>query len=153
MSFSHIRLTQCSALQVFEDLERNEEYVRTVIPGHRFSSFAYPNGDVSLGWKLKIGHRFGVARGIEPGINGSKVDRKCLKAFPFYSGRKRWDFGQLLDQLQATRGWLNIFTHDVSSQPTAYGCTPQELDEFLNEVSSRKLVCVPVAEAAKLIES
>jgi len=151
-TFSHLRLPHCSAEQIEDDLERNAEYVRSLLPGYRMTSFAYPNGAVSPLWKRRIRRRFESARGIRPGSNGRRVDLAHVRSWPFYRGFGRARMRALLDEAQQG-SWISFFTHDVAAAPSAWGCTPEELRELVAEVCARGLPCVPVRDATARIRA
>ena len=44
-------------------------------------------------------------------------------------------------------GWLILFTHDVSEQPSPYGCTPAMLAEALARIVDAGIEILPVKHA------
>lgn len=148
-TFSHLRLNHCSKTQIAEDLARNKEYLASTIPDYAGVSFAYPNGDVGK-QRMVNSAGFSTARGIQPGINGSKLDILNVRAWPFYKDSNTQEIYKALDQISAG-GWINIFTHDVSHEPSPYGCTINQLRELLGEIKRRNLVCAPVGKVAARI--
>ena len=54
---------------------------------------------------------------------------------------------ELIDRNQQTRGWLVLATHDVSAQPTPYGCVPEFFDEVVRYAAQSGARILPVGEA------
>lgn len=150
-TFGHLRLPDTPAVEIEADLQRNAEFVGEVLPGHRLSSFAYPYGDLDLGKKALIARRFPVCRGIWPGINAGRMDFAQLKAVPLERrSLDGLDVESWLDQAQAARGWLIFFTHDVSDDPSPYGCTRKAFDAVADAVARRGMRVLPVKNAVGL---
>lgn len=150
-TFGHLRLPDTAPVEIEADLQRNAEFVGEVLPGHRLSSFAYPYGDLDLGKKALIARRFPVCRGIWPGINAGRMDFAQLKAVPLERrSLDGLDVESWLDQAQAARGWLIFFTHDVSDDPSPYGCTRKAFDAVADAVARRGMRVLPVKNAVGL---
>jgi len=150
-TFSHLRLPGASALAVEADLERNAAFMADALPGYRLTSFAYPYGDLDLGKKALIARRFPVCRGIWPGVNAGRMDFAQLKAVPL----ERRSLAGLhveawLDRVQAERGWLIFFTHDVSDDPSDYGCFRRTFEAVADAVARRGIRVLPVKSAVGL---
>lgn len=150
-TFGHLRLPQTRRPDIEEDLERNARFLGEVLPEHRLSSFAYPYGDLDLGRKAQLSARFPACRGIWPGINAGRMDFAQLKAVPL----ERRSLGELdieawLDRAEAGRGWLIFFTHDVSDDPSPYGCDRETFERVAAAVARRNVRVLPVKNAAGL---
>ncbi|HEY4032082.1 MAG TPA: polysaccharide deacetylase family protein [Caulobacteraceae bacterium] len=150
-TFSHLRLPDTSAREIQADLERNAAFIADVLPDHRLSSFAYPYGDLDLGKKALLGRRFPICRGIWPGINAGRMDFAQLKAVPLERrSLANLDVEAWLDRVQAERGWLIFFTHDVSDDPSDYGCSRQAFEAAADAVARRGIRVLPVKNAVGL---
>ena len=55
----------------------------------------------------------------------------------------------MFDEAVAKGGWLIFYSHDVATEPSAYGCTPSLLRHALEAASRRNVPIVSVAEALR----
>lgn len=148
-TFDHLRLGTASGAEIDATLAKNEAFIREVLGDFRFGSFAYPYGDADLRSKAIMGDRFPLARGIHAGVNAGAVDMAQLKAIPIETRNfGQVDFDGLIAQAKATNGWLVFFGHDVREQPTAYGCTPEQLSSIVGKVKDAGIEILPVKSAA-----
>lgn len=150
-TFGHLRLPETRPEAIEADLERNAAFMAEALPDHRLSSFAYPYGDLDLGRKARVARRFPVCRGIWPGINAGRMDFAQLKAVPLERrSLDGLDVETWLDRAEAERGWLIFFTHDVSDDPSPYGCPLKTFETVADAVARRGLRVMPVKNAAGL---
>lgn len=109
--------------------------------------FAYPRGDVTFLAKLKMGANFTSCRGIVPGINKSPVDLNLLRANSLYSYCFDLDvIGRLFEANEKCRGWLIFYTHDISENPSSFGCKPGEFESVLKLSVKRRAAILPVGQ-------
>jgi peptidoglycan/xylan/chitin deacetylase (PgdA/CDA1 family) len=150
-TFGHLRLPETAPADIATDLDRNAAFIAEAIPGHRLSSFAYPYGDLDLGRKALLARRFPICRGIWPGINAGRMDFAQLKAVPLERrSLDSLDVEAWLDKAQAARGWLIFFTHDLSDDPSPYGCSRRAFEAVADAVAKRGLRVLPVKNAVGL---
>jgi peptidoglycan/xylan/chitin deacetylase (PgdA/CDA1 family) len=131
-SFSHEHGPTVSSALLADDLDRNAIFLRQVLGDTGPLNFAYPYGEVSPRTKRMAGARFASARGIHPGVNGPTADLSQLRAIPLE--RRSWSAAEVERWVEAARaagGWLVFFSHDVSDDPSPYGCTPAMLEHAL----------------------
>jgi peptidoglycan/xylan/chitin deacetylase (PgdA/CDA1 family) len=148
-TFSHVHLPRRSSAEVEADGERNQAFLGRFTGGAAISSFAYPYGDVCVRTKRLAAGRFVTARGIRAGVNSGPVEMALLLAVPLE--RRSWSrsaWRRLVAQAAERRGWLILFTHDVSAEPSAHGCTPQMLDEAVRTARDHGLQIATVGAAA-----
>ena len=151
-TFGHLRLPFTQDVEIIADLARNRDFINDVLDDYRMSTFAYPFGHVDVWKKALIGKEFPVSRGIFPGVNRGRVDFQQLKAIPM----ERRSFGEeaglrALDEAVATNGWVVFFVHDVSDDPSPYGCTADTLARMVDAALSRGMAALPVREAAEQV--
>jgi peptidoglycan/xylan/chitin deacetylase (PgdA/CDA1 family) len=97
------------------------------------ANFAYPYGHVTVIAKRIIGRQMSSCRGIYGGINESVIDLNLLRANSLYGDVNRLsEVGLLLSENVRRRGWLVFYTHDVSPDPSLFGCTPALLDKTIS---------------------
>ena len=151
-SFSHEPSPAVASVLLEDDLERNAIFLREALgrdPGPL--SFAYPYGMVCTRTKKLIGARFPSGRGIHPGLNGAHTDLAQLKAIPLE--RRSWRAETVegwIEAARTSRSWIVFFSHDVSDDPTPYGCTPAMLEHALAASQAAGLDRLPVREALAL---
>ena len=108
-----------------------QEGIKTVedFTGRSATNFAYPFGHVTLGTKKILAGRVTSARSIMPGFNGPEVDLNFLRAHSLYGGIEQARRAEeLILENKKRKSWLIFYTHDVSHNPSLYGCTPALLE-------------------------
>jgi len=149
-TFSHKHPNRISSAELKDDCARNRQFLAENLEQTDFPSFAYPYGEVSVRVKAVAARRYATARGIWSGVNTSPLDLALLKAMPLES--RSWSTAameRLAAEAARTRGWLILFTHDVSDEPSAYGCTPWMLTRALEIAARHGLETLPVGVAAR----
>jgi peptidoglycan/xylan/chitin deacetylase (PgdA/CDA1 family) len=149
-TFGHV---SCRALPLRDyeaEVRKGREAVERITGGGQFHHFSYPYGHVTLRAKARIGARFASCRSIFRGINTSPVDLNLLRANRLYS----WSFdldaiSRLVTQNERQRGWLVFYTHDVSVRPSAFGCTPAQLESVVKLVARARATVLPVGKVAE----
>tara|TARA_R110002096_G_scaffold53369_2_gene138729 strand:+ start:339 stop:1103 length:765 start_codon:yes stop_codon:yes gene_type:complete len=116
-----------------DDVRRNTEALEGL--GVQIDNFAYPYGEATPALKAALAKRYQSMRGVQPGINQDRADRRLLKAVGIDGG----DSGvatarRYLEGLQQDGGWLIYYIHDVQETPTEWGCTPEQLEDVLEAV-------------------
>lgn len=110
-----------------------DAFLDDLSPGTRAKHFSYPFGMADLRSKQRAAARYETARGIAPGLNVGPGDLAQLKAVSLYSATidlpevRRW-----IDSAVERTGWLIFYTHDVSVEPSRFGCTPELLEAALD---------------------
>lgn len=151
-TYSHLRLRKTSATAIRDDLKRNDEFLRDILPENKFSSFAYPFGDVNLGNKMLLSDQYPICRGIWDGINHGRMDFAQLNAVGLerHKNRTLEDIEAWIDQAVRTNGWLIFFTHDVSNDPSPFGCPTDLFASTVESVAKRGIRVCTVKNAAGL---
>ena len=109
-------------------------------------SFAYPYGVAGLRAKRVLGSRFAGLRGIEPGVNAGWIDLAHLKGQELYDGTSDLStISALLDDADRRRGWLVLYTHDVSGDPSPIGCRTDYFARVVDLVARRGIAVRTVA--------
>jgi peptidoglycan/xylan/chitin deacetylase (PgdA/CDA1 family) len=149
-SFAHQMAPLVSSAELVADEARNALALCEILGegGTRPSSYAYPYGEVSPRTKALMGKLFANARGIRPGVNAGRIDLAQLLAVPIEHRRWRPDeIAAAVEEARASNGWLILFTHDVSEQPSPFGCTPAMLTEVLEMLAAAEVPVTPVKHA------
>ena len=147
-TFSHKRACDLDAETLSAEIERNQQYLRSLDPSIRIENFAYPFGYGSFVRKRQLKTVFKSCRSIVPGVNSGDVDLQFLRAVPLIDRRiDRDGIERAFDEAQTANGWLIFYTHDVADEPSPYGCSPALLNEALEAASKRKIPVLNMAEA------
>ena len=151
-TFGHIRLPTSTDEEILDDLDRSRDFIGEALGGYQARSFAYPFGDVTVWKKHLVARRFEVSRGIFPGVNQRLIDLRQLKSIPLE--RRSFEMEAALTALDvaaSSNGWVTFFSHDVSDDPSPYGCTPDELGRLVDAALDRGIRVLPVKDAADLV--
>lgn len=137
----HISSRSTSSAAFQDDVERGRTALVNAV-GISAANFAYPFGHVTFGTKKAVGAKMSSCRGTFPGINGPQVDLNLLRANSLYGDVAAAPAAyQLIKETEKTRGWLIFYSHDVSPNPSPYGCTPALLESVVScAVRSRSRV-------------
>jgi len=137
---------------VFErSLVDNTLALQALVPGAMFNTFSYPISPPWPNTKRLVGSRFACARGGGQQFNTGTADLNYLSAYFLEKTRHDPDaIKHLIDRNRDARGWLIFATHDVSDDPTPYGCTPGFFEDIVASSVKSGARIVPVADALKL---
>jgi peptidoglycan/xylan/chitin deacetylase (PgdA/CDA1 family) len=131
-TYSHRDCCHASPAEIAAEIERNAVALAPILGGTPLDNFAYPFGGVSLTAKNALGGRFASCRGTGRGINRGTVDLADLFSTSIYSHDfDRDKLCQLIDDAQATNGWVIFYTHDVAEAPSSFGCTPAQFQSIV----------------------
>jgi peptidoglycan/xylan/chitin deacetylase (PgdA/CDA1 family) len=133
-TFAHAAIPDLPARAIEETLRKNHEFVKGITGQQAMTSFAYPFGLTSVRTKLLLKHKFGACRGVYPGINAGWTDFSQLSGISLHL--KNFPFEKYIEKALSRGGWLIFIGHDVSENPTPYGCTQKVLERVLKLVSA-----------------
>jgi peptidoglycan/xylan/chitin deacetylase (PgdA/CDA1 family) len=115
------------------------------------ASFAWPYGETKHAAKQWASEVFATSRGVLPGVNAGAVDRGQLRAVELGDSQAHRDRAMaMLRMCVESKGWLIFFTHDVSTSPTPYGCTPDLLRDLARAAQDQGAVLAAPSLAAAL---
>ena len=147
-TFSHVRATDLDATRLAAEIDDNRRYLLGLDPSIRIDNFAYPYGLGSVWRKTQLAKSFRSSRGIIPGINNGVVDLQYLRSIPLINRHIDEErINRTFDALVDSNGWLIFYGHDVSSEPSPYGCTPSLLRYALDAATKRNVAIMTVAGA------
>lgn len=149
-TFSHVRTTDLDATRLATEIEENRRYLLGLDPSIRLENFAYPYGLGAVWRKPQLAKIFRSSRSIIPGVNCGTVDLHYLRSTPLINHLIGDDgIERIFDELVAGRGWLIFYGHDVTEQPSPYGCTPALLRQALDAACRRGVSIMTVADALR----
>jgi len=130
-TYSHLDCGQANEVAMDIDCERNRAaFLKMGLPAPR--SFAYPYGDVSSGAKRILGNRFDSLRAIHHGIIEGGSDFNQLPSVGI-EGPDGLDLAsKWIRKTVQNQGWLILYTHDIESSPSDWGCTPDVLSKTID---------------------
>lgn len=127
----------------------NQRVLQDILPGAQFKTLSYPISTTPRPMtKKQTGWHFSCCRAGGQTNNVGTIDLNYVRSFFLEQSREDpsviWD---LIDRNRVERGWLVFATHDVSKQPTKYGCTPEFFSEVVRRAVDSKSQILPVARA------
>jgi peptidoglycan/xylan/chitin deacetylase (PgdA/CDA1 family) len=126
----------------------NRRAAARILNGCEMENFSFPHGHVTLAAKRLLRDDYRTCRSTEWGINFDPVDLGFLRANPVYSRLPIETLKQLVGANVEAKGWLVLYTHDVSPNPSPYGCTPQHFEQVLGYVLESGAEVLTIREAA-----
>jgi peptidoglycan/xylan/chitin deacetylase (PgdA/CDA1 family) len=133
----------------FEDaITDNRQALRNLMPGTSFKTLAYPISVPRVQTKRRVSKYFACCRGGGQTFNVEKADLNYLSAY--FLEQSRDNLGAikyLIDQNCQARGWLIFATHDISEEPTRWGCTPDFFEDSVRYSASSGARILPVFQA------
>jgi peptidoglycan/xylan/chitin deacetylase (PgdA/CDA1 family) len=147
--YAHVNYTRMSAAEMRHDLARNKQFFAD--NNLEISkSFAYPYGSANLLSKKILTHQATSCRGIVPGVNARHIDLNLLKANALYDSTSA-EIRQLLAQYAQQPCWIILYTHDVSAQPSPYGCSTTIFAQTIKLCKELGYNIVTVEQAVSLL--
>jgi peptidoglycan/xylan/chitin deacetylase (PgdA/CDA1 family) len=144
---SHLHVPATSTGDLVEDIDANAAFIRENLGDIRMTTFAFPFGEIDLRTKFLMQNRFAACRTTEPGVNRNVADLGALRAEKLYWSRDAQSLRALLKGAATSRSWLILYTHDVSDNPSRFGCNPAMLEAAIGTALSYDCNVLPVRNA------
>jgi peptidoglycan/xylan/chitin deacetylase (PgdA/CDA1 family) len=142
-TYDHLNCLTASTAEMDASLSHNLAVARDLgLP--RLKHFAYPFGSYGIAAKKTAMRHYTSARSVSWGVNQGNIDLALLKSVPLYPRSEAPDLSRYFDALQARPGWLIIYTHDVSDEPSPFGCTPEKLKFAIRRAREIGATILPV---------
>jgi peptidoglycan/xylan/chitin deacetylase (PgdA/CDA1 family) len=133
---------------------KNRRALSQLFPGLVFKVFSYPISPPRARTKRQVAPYFACCRGGGQTFNAEIADLNYLAAYFLEKSRDNFEaVKNLIDQNQRTRGWLVLATHDVSDDPTPYGCTPEFFENVVQYAVRSGSRILPVAQALEALRA
>ncbi len=152
-TFSHVPVSSLDEAAMAAELERNQAFFASLVPGLRLENFAYPFGSISVSRKLQVQQRFHSCRGVREEVNVGDIDLGMLKAVPMDQSTGLSNITEAVDETVRCKGWLIVYTHDIAPAPTRIGCQPGFLGAVVEHALRRRCDVVTVREGLRLVGS
>lgn len=134
------------------DLQANADFVTRVLGEAVVQSYSYPFGERTLRDKRIVARRFKTGRSIRLGINRGLCDLADLRANAIYAGNfDEREVRRLIAMAARSRGWLVFYTHDISKDPTPWGCLPRMFEIAVRHAVESGCRVMPVREAFEVL--
>ena len=147
-TFDHSPCSSVSAGKFVQSCADNRRNAVALLSGYELQNFSFPHGQVTMAAKYRLRSIYDTCRSIEWGVNSDPADLGFLRANPIYSRYSISTVKQLIQENIAVNGWLIFYTHDVASNPSRVGCTPEYLEEVLRCALESGADVLTIREAA-----
>lgn len=141
-TFTHCNCTEISGRKIKAEIAKNDMALKSAT-----RNFAFPMGASTVREQRLVRDLVTTGRGVENGINGQGTDKLNLRANPIYSSNGIDQSYRHIELTLENRGWLIFYTHDVSDNPSPFGCTPAELKAIVATVYNSGMEVLTVEEA------
>lgn len=147
-TYDHIDASEAEPSLFKVSILRNQRALAQLLPGFQFKTFAYPRNSPRPQSKRLVSKFYVCSRGGGQSANFNRVDANLLKSF-FIDYKSRADISalkRLIDRTVTNKGWLILATHDISGNPSRFGCTPAFFQEIAEYVAKSNAVVLGVYE-------
>lgn len=134
---------------IFEDsIIENKRALSELCPEASFKTFSYPIQPPRIRTKRKVARHFACCRGGGQTFNAGTADLNYL--FSYFLEKSRGypaEVKNLIERNRQDRGWLIFSTHDISKDPTPFGCTPDYFEDIVQCAVASGARILPVVQA------
>jgi peptidoglycan/xylan/chitin deacetylase (PgdA/CDA1 family) len=131
-TYHHVDCGTVPRARMADEITENAAALARVLGNAAIDNFAYPFGGVTLAAKNALAGRFASCRGTGRGLNKGTIDLADLLSTSLYArGFDSAGLCRLIDAAKATGGWVIFYTHDVSDEPSDFGCTPAQFQSVV----------------------
>ncbi len=151
-TYSHCHSWHTDPEEFEASVLKNQVELRRVLPGLEFKTFAYPHSVPRPRTKARVSRYFKGCRGGGQTLNVGRIDLNDLSAtFIEKTGGNMQLVRELIDRNRDQLGWTIFATHDVSSNPSPYGCTPVFFEEIIQYALKSGASILPVAKVLDVL--
>jgi len=151
-TFSHCHASDTRPSSFEESVIENSNRLKTLAPQASFSTLSYPIGSPRPGTKRLCARHFMACRGGGQTFNYGRTDLNNLKAFFIEQSRDQTEkIDLIIEQNAEFGGWLIFATHDVTENPTRYGCTPAVFEHVVTSAVKSGASILNVSEGLRAV--
>jgi len=151
-TFSHCDSWETDARTFEDSIMKNREALNELCPGAKFQTFAYPINLPRPMTKARIADHFLSCRGGGQTLNAGRIDLNQLSAYFLEKSRGNIQpIKDLIDRNRQACGWLIFATHDISDNPTRFGCTPEFFEQVVHYAVGSGARILPVVQALQAL--
>jgi glycosyltransferase involved in cell wall biosynthesis/peptidoglycan/xylan/chitin deacetylase (PgdA/CDA1 family) len=151
-TFSHCDSWDTGTSAFEESIVENRRALSRLLPGAEFRSFSYPISLPRPHTKRRTANYFACCRAGGQSANTGIADANQLSAF--FLEKSRHNLNAVLDLIdynRRVRGWLIFATHDISGDPTPFGCTPEFFEQVVQHSVKSGAQIVTVNQALQVL--
>ena len=151
-TYSHCHAWDTPPTVFRRELTRNRVALKARFPEEAMTTMSYPISIPRPGNKRMAAQQYACCRGGGQTFNVGTVDANYVQAF--FLEKSRDDSArvkQLIAQNCRAKGWLVFATHDIATNPTPFGCTPEFFDDVVNHAVRSGAQILTVSKAWKTI--
>jgi glycosyltransferase involved in cell wall biosynthesis/peptidoglycan/xylan/chitin deacetylase (PgdA/CDA1 family) len=149
-TFSHCDSWETDARAFEDSIIKNRQALNELFPGAEFQSFAYPISLPRPMTKARTAEYFLCCRGGGQTLNVGRIDLNQLSAYFLEKSRGNLQpIKDLIDRNRQARGWLIFATHDISDNPTPFGCVPEFFEQVVQYAVNSGARILPVGQALR----
>jgi peptidoglycan/xylan/chitin deacetylase (PgdA/CDA1 family) len=153
-TFGHCHAWNTEPKAFEQSLIRNEEALRELAPGVSFKTMSYPISPPRPQTKQKTARHFAGCRGGGQTFNVGAADLNYLSAYFLEKTRDNPSLVKnLIERNGHAKGWLILATHDISNNPTPYGCTPRFFEDIVQSALNSGARVLPVVQALEALRA
>jgi hypothetical protein len=153
-TFAHCHAAETSPEAFEASILDNQQALRELAPNAEFKTLSYPIGNPRPATKRRSSRYFSACRAGGQDYNSGRIDLNSLRAFFIEQSRNSPDtMRAMIDETCRVGAWLIFATHDISNDPSPFGCSPglfRNIVEYSARSGARML---PVSEALTAIRT
>lgn len=147
-TFDHCDAWETSPGAFEESIITNGRILEKLLPGTTLKTLSYPIDCPRPQTKRRAARYFACSRAGGQTFNVGKTDANSLQAFFLEKSRSNpGEVEVLIDENRNQHGWLIFATHDVSRNPTPFGCTPEFFERIVRFAGNSGSRILPVSKA------
>jgi len=153
-TFAHCNSWETETGAFENSIIENNAALNQIFPGAEFKSFSYPISLPRPLTKAKVSDYFLSCRAGGQTLNVGTADLNQLSAF--FLEQSRHDIQAVKDIIDRNRqscGWLIFATHDISEDPTPFGCTPEFFEQIVAYAVDSGARILPVVRAVEELDA
>jgi len=146
-TFNHCHAWNTDPRLFESEICENRQALQKIIPGAHFKTLSFPIGTPRMQTKHRASKHFLCCRGGGQTFNVGKTDLNYLSAYFLEQNRDNPNaIKRVIDQNSEAGGWLIFATHDVSENPTRWGCNPDFFEEIVHYSVKSGAKILPVSK-------
>ncbi len=150
-TYDHIDAWKGNSEAFEQSLINNRKALRTIVGGDNFASMSYPKAQPHPRNKFVAGKHFNCCRGGGQTFNYGMIDLNLLYScfIDTINRETEHSLKRMIEQNAIRKGWLIFSTHDISENPSRFGCTPQLFENIVRHAVFSGSIILPVCEVYK----
>jgi peptidoglycan/xylan/chitin deacetylase (PgdA/CDA1 family) len=151
-TYDHCHAWETAPSDFEASILRNRFAVEKYLPGVELKTLSYPISCPRPATKRRTARYFSCCRGGGQTFNCGTLDLNYLSGFFIEQSRHDFDtIKRVIAQNAREKGWLIFATHDISDNPTRFGCTPILFEKIVRCSVQSGAKTLSVAEAVKIV--